>query len=68
MNTNIFKGEICSYCKYNANCSKDKMEYIEQDKIIYKNDFNKKIKNEYRLENKVKILQCDFYRRKHGKK
>lgn len=64
MNTNIFKGEICSYCKYNANCSKDKMEYIEQDKIIYKNDYNKNLITMYNLENKIKIIKCDNYKRK----
>lgn len=75
MNNNVFKSEICSYCKYNQLCSKDKIEYIEINKIVYLNDFYKnnsktKILNEYHLENTVKQLSCKKYKMENpnGKK
>ena len=64
MNTNIFKNEICSYCKNNKNCSKDKIEHIENDTILYKNKYNNKIINQYVLENKMETLKCDNYKQR----
>ena len=33
MNKKIFKKEICSYCKHNRYCSKDKIEYIKEHNL-----------------------------------
>lgn len=61
MNKSIFKKEICSYCRYNDYCSKDKIEYGEIDKIVYTNEYRKELVREYTLEKKMKILHCDNY-------
>lgn len=51
MNKYIFKKEICSYCKYNEKCSKDKIEYINYKKTN---------------ENKITIFKCNDFKNKNG--
>lgn len=64
MNVNIFKKEICSYCKYNPKCPKDKIEHKKQNKIVYKNEYKKEFFTEYTLDKEIKILKCSDYQKK----